>query len=502
MEEAFDAIVIGGGPGGSTAASFVAMQGHEVLLLEREHFPRHQIGESLLPVTIHGICRMLGVHEEIERANFVRKRGGTFRWGKSKEPWTFSFGNTWMLSGSGLDYAYQVERNRFDDLLLKNARRKGVEVREGHTVVDTIREDGRVVGVRFLDEQGQEHRARARFVIDAGGHQSKLHQHAGERVFAKFFQNIALYGYFEHGKRMPPPDEGNILCAAFDEGWFWYIPLSPTLTSVGAVVSKEQHAAAFKQGYESAFQSFVDACPLIAEYLSGARRVTEGPYGSFRVRKDYSYCNTRFWTPGLMLVGDAACFIDPVFSSGVHLATYAALLAARTVNTALRGEIGEHACMVEFESRYRAEYMAFYDFLVGFYDMLQDEDSYFWSARKVLGTDEGDQQAFVRLVAGGATTAEDFVRMSGKKREFLRDYVESRSRSEAPEDFFARYSDKSFDAKSFTHNLRRGRAEILAQATLGGARAPEPPLREGGLAPSTDGFHWVIPNEKGNTDHE
>ncbi|WP_394845030.1 tryptophan 7-halogenase [Pendulispora brunnea] len=496
-EKEYDLIVIGGGPGGSTAASFVAMAGHRVLLLEREWFPRHQIGESLLPVTIHGICRLLGVDEEIERANFTRKQGGTFRWGKDQEPWTFSFANTWLLSGQGADYAFQVERSRFDEILLRHAGRKGVDVREGHTVLDTIQEAGRTVGVRFTDASGRPQRARARFVIDAGGHNSKIHQHAGERVFAKFFQNIALYGYFENGKRMPSPNEGNILCVAFDEGWFWYIPLSPTLTSVGAVVSKDRYAETFKLGHAGAFQSFVDACPLIKEYLNGARRVTEGPYGIFRVRKDYSYCNTRFWAPGLLLVGDAACFIDPVFSSGVHLATYAALLVARTVNTLLRGTLDAHACTSEFETRYRSEYVAFYDFLVGFYDMLQDEKSYFWSARKVLGTNEADQQAFVRLVAGGATTAEDFLEMRGAKRAFLEEYVASRTRQESPEEFFARYSNASFDANAFTQNLRRGRVEVLAQATQGETRAEDLPVREGGLVPSRDGFHWVTPAKEG-----
>jgi halogenation protein CepH len=489
-EESFDLVVVGGGPGGSTTASFAAMQGHRVLLLERERFPRHQIGESLLPVTIHGICRMLGVHEEIERANFVRKHGGTFRWGKSEEPWTFSFANTWMLANDGLGYAYQVERSRFDKMLLDNARHKGVDVREQHTVVDVVEEDDCVVGVRFLDTDGMERRARARFVVDAAGHQSKLHEGVGERVFAKFFQNIALYGYFENGKRMPSPQEGNILCAAFDEGWFWYIPLSPTLTSVGAVVSKEQHAETFKLGHERAFDSFVERCPLIKEYLAPARRVTEGQYGTFRIRKDYSYCNTRFAKPGLMLVGDAACFIDPVFSSGVHLTTYAALLAARTVNTVLRGDLDEDTCLAEFESRYRSEYAAFYDFLVGFYDMLQDTTSYFWSARKVLGTNEEDHSAFVRLVAGGATTAQDFFQMSGAKREFFRDYVTSRSRAEDPEQFFKRYSDKKFDARAFTRNLRRARAEVMAQALQGQERPVEGMTRDGGLVPSRDGFHW------------
>jgi halogenation protein CepH len=488
-EEQFDVIVIGGGPGGSSAASFIAMQGHRVLLLEREKFPRHQIGESLLPVTVHGICKMLGVHEEIEGAGFMRKGGGTFRWGKSPEPWTFSFENTTMLADAGVGYAYQVEREKFDHILLNNARRKGVDVREQHEVIDTLREGGRVVGVRFRGPDGAERRALARFVIDAGGHQSKLHQLAGERVYSKFFQNIALYGYYENGKRMPAPMRGNILCAAFEYGWFWYIPLTDTLTSVGAVVAKDQHADKLKGGYAEAMQQFIDACPIIKEFLAPATRVTEGRYGVFRVRKDYSYCNTRFWTPGLMLVGDAACFIDPVFSSGVHLSTYSALLAARSVNTCLSGGVDEERCMDEFERRYRREYIAFYDFLVGFYDMHHDEGSYFWQARKVLRTEERDADAFIRLVAGGATTANDFLQMSGIKRNFFEDYVTSRSLNEDPEQFFRRYSDKQFDAKAFTRNLRRERAAILEQAAAGEARDGEA-LFEGGLVPSRDGFHW------------
>ena len=493
-EENFDVIVIGGGPGGSSAATFVAMQGHRVLLLERETFPRHQIGESLLPVTIHGICKMLGVEDEIHAAGFMRKRGGTLRWGKNKEPWTFDFDDIWMLSAHGSGFAYQVERDRFDHILLNNARKKGVEVREQSRVVDTIRDaTGRITGVTYRDADGNERRVASRFVIDAGGHSSQLHKQCGERVFAKYFQNIALYAYYEHGVRLPEPNQGNILCAAFKEGWFWYIPLSPTLTSVGAVVSKAQYGETLRLNHEDAMNRFIDACPLIKEYLAPAKRVTEGKYGKFRTRADYSYCNTQFWTPGLLLVGDAACFIDPVFSSGVHLATYSALLAARTVNSLLAGEMDETRCMEEFEQRYRQEYAAFYDFLIGFYDMEQDEDSYFWGAQRVLGTDEKAESAFVRLVAGGATTSDDFLHMRGEKRDFFRDYVASRTNREKPEDFFARYADKSFDGKGMIQKFRQAREQIVAQATHGTARKAEAVLYDGGLVPSRDGFHWTEP---------
>src|SRR6185369_1838104 len=146
MAEAYDLIVLGGGPAGSSLATFVAMQGHRVLLLERESFPRHQIGESLLPATVHGICPLLGVSEQIATAGFPRKRGGTFRWGKNPEPWTFTFAKR---DNDPRGYAYQVERSKFDLILLDNARAKGVDVRERHAVNDLLMEDGRVVGVRF-----------------------------------------------------------------------------------------------------------------------------------------------------------------------------------------------------------------------------------------------------------------------------------------------------------------------------------------------------------------
>ena len=143
-------------------------------------------------------------------------------------------------------------------------------------------------------------------------------------------------------------------------------------------------------------KSFIEECPLIREFLSEATRVTEGPYGQFRVRNDYSYCHSHFWVPGTVLIGDAACFVDPVFSSGVHLATYSSLQAARSINTCLRHELGEERSFTEFERRYRREFGNFYQFLMSFYDMNQDKESYFWSARKVLNTEESANEAFVR----------------------------------------------------------------------------------------------------------
>ncbi|EYF01033.1 tryptophan 7-halogenase [Chondromyces apiculatus] len=503
VEESFDVIVLGGGPAGSTVSTFTAMAGHRVLLLEREHLPRHQIGESLLPATIHGICPMLGVKEEVERAGFPRKNGGTFRWGKSPTPWTFRFTKQ---PNDPYGYAYQVERAKFDDMLLRNAQRKGVDVREGHEVLGLLYEGERVVGVRFRDPGGKERTARARYVADTSGHKSHVAPTVGQRVFSKFFQNVALYGYYEHGKRLPAPNSGNILCAAFPSGWFWYIPLSDTLTSVGAVVAKES-AGRIRESMDDAMRSYIDECPIIREYLAGATRVTEGIYGEYRIRKDYSYCNTRFWAPGVVLVGDAACFIDPVFSSGVHLATYSAMLAARSINTCLRGDelMDEEECFEEYEMRYRREFGKFYQFLTAFYDMNQDESSYFWSARKILNTEERDNDAFIRLVAGISEADEPL--FEGGAERFFADRqgfgayfgdVLAREASDGKEEEGLRPAGAprpdpaKFDADKFMQGFTSEIAQLQVLALMRERRPAERPLVPHGLVASGDGLHWAV----------
>jgi halogenation protein CepH len=483
----FDAIVVGGGPGGATAATLIALDGHKVLLLERDTFPRYQIGESLLPSTVHGICPMLGVYEEVRRAGFTRKRGGTFLWGASPTPWTFSFSASPRMAGP-TSYAYQVERAKFDTLLLDNAAKVGVDVRQGHRALATCRRGGRVTGVRYSDDSGREHESSAHFVIDASGHGSRLHADVGgERVYSPFFRNLALFGYFEGGRRLPEPNAGNILCAAFPSGWFWYIPLSPSLTSVGAVVRSEL-AGKVQGDPEAAFAALVDECPLIKEYLADARRAGEEPYSRLRVRKDYSYDRTALWSPGMVLVGDAACFIDPVFSSGVHLSTYSALLAARSVNTTLAGTLPEERCLREFEARYRREFGLFRDFLMSFYELHVDEESYFWQARKLVGHGESVEEAFVDLVGGVASG--DFARRPTSAPA-------SSATAQEMADAIARPTpvgdiENLTDARMVSDVLAEG-THLQLRGLLGEGAGAEPPLFTNGLVPSADGRRWTTP---------
>lgn len=486
----FDVIVVGGGPGGSTVGSFVAKQGHRVLLLERERFPRYSIGESLLPVTVNGICKLLGVRDKIDNANFMRKYGGTWRWGREQALWSFAFEENEQLHLEKFDYAYQVERSRFDEILLRHAQELGVDVREEHAVTGVVHEDGRVAGVRYTEASGVEKTARARFVVDASGHQSSLHRAAGTRVLSKFFRNVALFTYFENAGRRPAPRQGDILCAAFDAGWFWFIPLSPTLTSVGVVIAPE-HASQLQRDHDEVMRDFVSRCPVIADLLAPATRVTEGVYGKYRVRSDYSYSNTKFFAPGLALVGDAACFVDPVFSTGVHLATYSALLAARSINTCLEGSIDEARCFEEFEHRYRAEFNNIFGFLLVIYDMNHDKDSYFWNARKIVNTEEVANQAFVRLVAGMSTTGDEFFSKRRHASEVMAPrlqrhfYNEPAERPKAP-------AQTDPELRQILAEGQRQRDVIVSERTamVHSSPFPDTPVRPNGLVPSEDGLSW------------
>lgn len=483
--EEFDVIVVGGGPGGSTAASLTAKQGARVLLLERETFPRYQIGESLLPSTVHGICNLLGVGEEIAKAGFMRKHGGTFKWGTSPEPWTFSFAVSPRMAGP-TSHAFQVERRRFDQILLENSRRLGVDVRENCAVTEAVADEERVRGVHFTQD-GETRTALARFVVDASGNRGTLHTAVGgAREYSPFFQNLAIFGYFEGGRRMPEPNLGNILCVAFEYGWFWYIPLSDTLTSVGAVVRREM-AHKVQGDQEKALLDLIADCPLIAEYLQDATRVRDGDYGQIRVRKDYSYSSTAFWRPGLALVGDAACFIDPVFSSGVHLATYSGLLAARSINSVLSGTVDEERAFTEFEKRYRREFGVFHDFLVSFYNLHVDETSYFWQARKVTQSSATEMESFIELV-GGVASGEDALAGS---TDLVRRHAQQTAELGTAVAGIKPGGTGFLGRSSLVADAMFEGSQIQVGAILGGASTQEKPLFDGGLAASPNGLLWT-----------
>ncbi|MGD9765703.1 MAG: NAD(P)/FAD-dependent oxidoreductase [Candidatus Binatia bacterium] len=395
----YEAIVIGGGPAGSVAAGFLAQAGARVALYERERFPRYHIGESLLSATMP-ILETLGVMPAIESAGFVRKPGGTFVWGARGGTWSFYFRD----DPGGRPSAFHVLRSEFDHLLLRHTAQLGAEVYERHRV-EAVQYDGACNRVVALDANGRQVEASAPWVIDASGQRALLGRRDGLRQFDPFFKNLSVFGYFQDAEPLDGAVAGNIMSAAFGEGWFWFIPLHDGTTSVGAVVDAKRLAAEAAGDPAPLYWRLIAACPPVAERLRGARLVAP-----VRVVRDYSYCSTRFHGPGYLLAGDAACFIDPVFSTGVHLACLSGYLAARAVESLLAASgASPDAALADYDHRYRAAVERYLRFLYFFYDHHVDPESYFWTARKILNPDLPleARTAFVRLISGTADLLAD-----------------------------------------------------------------------------------------------
>ena len=388
-----DVVVIGGGPGGSTVATMLARQGIDVLLLERDRFPRHHVGESLLPASVP-VLEELGVLPAVQEAGFLPKWGATMVWGREGAPWSWYFRET----NQKYPHSYQVWRPQFDQLLLDNSRAKGVEVREGHRVVDVIFRDDRATGVRYCTEDGLEGTDNSLFVVDASGQSGLLAHKFGSRRWDPFFRNLSVYGYFSGAGRLPPPNDTNIFIESYPHGWLWCIPLHTGWSSVGAVVDSTIGQEGIKRdGLQGFLSDQIRQAPYTAEMLQHA----EMAFGPFIV-KDWSYTSARFAGDGYVLVGDAACFVDPLFSSGVHLALMAGVLAAAHVTTALKDtDLGEASGRV-YQELYFKEYSHFRDMARLFYSSNLASDSYFWEARRLLDGDGefSPRHSFIRAVAG------------------------------------------------------------------------------------------------------
>ena len=415
-----DALVIGGGPAGSAAATMLARQGWQVLLLERERFPRDHVGESLLPASIP-ILEELGVLPAVEAQGFVKKLGATMVWGRDREPWSWFFGETNRRN----PHSYQVWRPTFDHLLLDNAAANGVEVRQGWRATEillapqslhsgeTLSPEGAprqqppdtkssAAAVRCLDASGGERLIPARFVVDASGQNGLLGRQLDLRRWDESFRNLAVYAYYRGAERLPPPADTNIFIESYAHGWLWTIPLHTGQSSVGAVVDQRIGEEQVRElGLERFLDQQLAQAPHTARMLSNASRVS-GPF----IVKDWSYACDNIAGDGYVLAGDAACFIDPLFSSGVHLALMSGVLAAAYATTALRNpEMGPEAARV-YQELYMKEYHHFREMVRLFYSSNRTVDSYFWEARRILEGQDGEDSglspraSFIQAVAG------------------------------------------------------------------------------------------------------
>ncbi len=323
QETSCEVLVIGSGPAGSTIATLLAQRGRNVLMLEKSKHPRFHIGESLLPMNMP-LLDQLGVAEEVKRVGMV-KIGAEFVSPWHDAPMLIDFNDAW---DNTYPSAYQVRRDQFDEILFKNAVKKGVTAIEECRVTDIAFQPGAEALVT-ADRQGDKHLIRARFVVDASGRDTFLSNHFDIKRRNKQHNSAAIYGHFSGAKRLQGREEGVISVFWFDHGWFWFIPLADGNTSVGATCWP-YYMKTRKTDPAQFLLDTIALCPELVERMQDAKLVSP-----VTATGNFSYTSRRSYGENYILVGDAFTFIDPVFSSGVFLAMNSGFVGAETVETCL-----------------------------------------------------------------------------------------------------------------------------------------------------------------------
>ncbi len=323
MLQTYDVAIIGGGPAGSTAATLLAQKGRRVVVLEKEKFPRFHIGESLLPYSMSAFDR-LGLRNRLD-AVAMPKEGGEIATTCGARTVKFYFKDGFQLQHRR---AYQVERATFDQIILDRAREAGAEVRE-ETAVDAVAldADGATLALHSADGPVE---IRARYLLDCSGRQSVLGRHLGLKIDYAHLRKFSCYAHFEHVQRDEGIDAGLTRLVRAEGHWFWLIPLDERRTSIGVVMDSADFKAR-KLSPEEMLAWAIEDSPVMRERMRDAARVT--PVHSVG---DYSYRNRQLTGARWMMAGDAAGFIDPIFSTGVFLAIYSGEQCADALDTVLR----------------------------------------------------------------------------------------------------------------------------------------------------------------------
>ncbi len=423
----YDVIIVGGGPAGSTTAALTKKYAPHlrILLLEKAHFPRHHVGESLL-AGASPILQEMGAYEKVNRAGFVEKLGATYIWGQDRAPWGFEFDAViakLVAQGKTLPELYtkawQVKRAEYDHLLLKHAASLGVEVKQGARVQRVLRSgDGtRVVGVEYRDQQGIQS-VESTWVMDCSGQDALIGHELKVRQYDTQMNNYALFGYWKGAKwiyeYLGHPDLTRICIITTPRGWLWYIPMSRDIVGVGFVTHR-QTLKKMAAGPEQLYREEIAACPEINGLLEKAYlvRIARDQKHDVCSIQDWSYMSSKVTGPGWAMVGDAAGFVDPILSSGVMLAHELAQKAAYTLNSSFKASSDKeiHGYWQFYEDTYHTYLKAYRDMAAFWYTNNFSMESWFWQARRSLAqsgseTNLTDREAFNRLASGYATRAE------------------------------------------------------------------------------------------------
>ena len=357
-----DVIIIGGGPAGSAIGAYLSKLGINNMIIEGMVHPRPHVGESMVTSSTR-VFKDIGFLEVLEREGFIHKYGASWHAPNGSE-FAIEF-REFPQEGIDQDYTYHVDRGKLDLLLLKHAESLGTRVYQGVHVKQVLFEEDRATGVR-VTLGDKEVDLPARVVVDASGRQTLLGNQLKIKVKDPIFDQYAVHAWFTD------VDRGNSSTADFihiyflkiERGWVWQIPITHEIISIGVVADKKVYRDSHKD-LEGYFNTHIVTNPDLAHAMHNARRINE-----FKTEGDYSYSLSKFVGNGFLCIGDAARFVDPIFSSGVSVALYGAKYAAERIRIAFEtGDFSEEA-FKPFETRVRAGVGIWYEFIRLYYKLL------------------------------------------------------------------------------------------------------------------------------------
>lgn len=359
-----DVVVMGAGPAGLTLGCYLAQAGIEHVILERGHHPRPRVGESLLPSALR-VFDDIGFLPILEAAGFPRSPGVAYHTAEREDPIIIGYGE-FPGDGPAVSHSHHADRARLDMLLMKHAESEGCRIVQG-TAVRSIRLDDQGVARGVVVSVGTETlEMDARLVVDATGHQTLLGRQLGLRSRDPDLDQIGLHGWFEGVDRGPETVSQHVQIhfLPVHRGWAWVSPVSPTITSVGLVTDR----SSFQQ-WESGLEEYFDACarssPTLASALARAR-----PVRGIRAEPSMNYSLSRVAGDGWLAIGDAARFVDPVFSSGVGVAVESARLASGSIQAALAANDVGAAAFKPYEDATFAAAAVWRDFVQLYYRLM------------------------------------------------------------------------------------------------------------------------------------